>query len=442
MLKLELENIYNFIKQEEIYSLHGKIRVANEMLYEKKGKGKEYLGWIDLPSRIKDDELNRINSCAERLRSISDIIIVTGIGGSYLGARAIIDSLSCAIDPILSKKSVRVLYAGINLDEDYHKQLLNVLNDYDYSVIVISKSGTTTEPAIAFRLLRKHLEQKYGREKSRQRIVAITDISKGALRKLADEESYETFTIPDDIGGRFSVLTPVGLLPVASAGFDIKKLIEGARESQRVCKLPFEDNPADLYASTRFTLYNKGKVIEILISYISRLKYFTEWWKQLFGESEGKDGKGIFPASVNFTTDLHSLGQLIQDGERNIFETVISVESNRHTLKVPEDENDDDELGYLAGKSIGEINKIAEMGTILAHREGGVPVIRIKVPVIDELSMGSVIYFFEKACAVSGYLLDVNPFDQPGVEAYKKNMFALLGKPGYEDLDEKIKSKL
>ncbi|MCX7878256.1 MAG: glucose-6-phosphate isomerase [Ignavibacteria bacterium] len=442
MLEIELRNIYDFIKPDELNSSKGNVKSANEMLLNRKGKGSEFLGWLDLPSRTSEDEINKIINSAERLRSMSEIILVIGIGGSYLGARAVIEALNGNFRVLSDKKFPLVLFAGINLDEDYHKELLDILNDHDYSVIVISKSGTTTEPAVAFRIIRKHLESKYGKANSRKRIVAITDKSKGVLRKLADEENYESFVIPDNVGGRFSVLTPVGLLPIASAGFDINKLIDGARESERICKLEFENNPSDLYASARYALYRKGKVIEIFATYNSRLIYFAEWWKQLFGESEGKDGKGIFPASVNFTSDLHSLGQLIQDGCRNIFETVISVESYRHTLELPEDEDDIDDLNFISGKRLGEINKMAELGTSLAHREGGVPVINIKVPEISELTIGFIIYFFEKACAVSGYLNDVNPFDQPGVEAYKKNMFALLGKPGYEDLAEIIKSKL
>ena len=336
------------------------------------------------------------------------------------------------------------MYAGNNIGEDYHAELLDILDRKDYSIIVISKSGTTTEPAIAFRLLKSHIEKKYGKENARSRIAAVTDKSKGALKKLADSEGYQTFVIPDDVGGRYSVLTPVGLLPIAAAGFDVEKLCRGAAQMEKLCgaEAAFEENPADMYAAVRHQLYQKGKVIEILAGFTPNLNYVIEWWKQLYGESEGKEGKGIFPAGVNFTTDLHSMGQWMQDGMRNIFETVINVESAIRELRVPEDKDNLDELNFISGKRLGEINKMAELGTMLAHLEGGVPNISVTISKLDEENLGGLIYFFEKACALSGYLLKVNPFDQPGVEAYKKNMFALLGKPGFEKESKEIQKKL
>lgn len=432
MLNINIEDTLNFLTEEEIASFSGRAAECNKALYSKTGKGSDFLGWLELPSKITGDELKRIIECAGKLASQSDIIVVTGIGGSYLGARAVIDALSNNFNSLLSREERRsplILYAGINISGDYHSELLGILGKYDYSVIVISKSGTTTEPAIAFRLLKDHLEKKYGTEASRKRIAAVTDKSKGALKKLSDTEGYQTFVIPDNIGGRFSVLTPVGLLPAAAAGFDIRELIAGAKEMQQICMN--DENPANLYAAVRNALYSKGKVIEILASYTPNLGYFIEWWKQLYGESEGKDGKGIFPAGVNFTADLHSMGQLIQDGSRNIFETVISVEKAQSSVNVPFAEADPDGLNYLAGKSLTEINYKAELGTRMAHVSGGVPNISVNLPEINEKSLGGLIYFFEKACALSGYLLGVNPFDQPGVETYKSNMFRLLGKPKF-----------
>ncbi len=437
MLKINIDNILSFVLSDEVYSLQSRVTEANKMLYGKSGKGSDFLGWLDLPSKTTKDEINKINDCAKRLAEQSEIILVIGIGGSYLGARAVIDALSNNFSHLLSKaerKAPLILYAGENIGEDYHSELLEVLDKKDYSIIVISKSGTTTEPALAFRLFKAHIEKKYGKDKAKNRIAAITDKSKGALKKLAETEGYETFVIPDDVGGRFSVLTPVGLLPIAAAGFDIQNLINGAKETEELCrtKTSLDDNPADLYAASRNALYQKGKVIEILASYTPNLNYIIEWWKQLYGESEGKEGKGIFPAGVNFTADLHSMGQLIQDGMRNIFETVLSVDNSKRELTVPSDEMNLDELNFISGKRLGEINKMAELGTMLAHIEGGVPNISLSIPKLDEENIGGLIYFYEKACAVSGYLLGVNPFDQPGVEAYKKNMFALLNKPGFE----------
>ncbi len=435
MVKIDIDNVLNFVSKDEIYALSGNIAQCNKHLYNKTGKGGDFLGWIDLPSKTTSGELSKINEISKKLAAQSEIIVVTGIGGSYLGARAVIDALSNNFNSLLVKderKAPLILFAGENLSEDYHAELLEILDKKDYSLIVISKSGTTTEPAIAFRFLKNHIENKYGKQEAKNRIAAVTDKSKGALKKLADSEGYETFVIPDDVGGRFSVLTPVGLLPIACAGLNIEHLINGAREMENTCKskTSLDDNPADLYAAARNILYQKGKVIEILAGYTPNMNYFTEWWKQLYGESEGKDGKGIFPAGVSFTADLHSMGQLIQDGMRNIFETVINVEQSKNELKVPNDKKNLEELNFISGKRLTEINKMAFLVTMLAHVNGGVPNISISIPKLDEENIGGLIYFFEKACAVSGYLLGVNPFDQPGVEAYKNNMFALLGKPG------------
>jgi len=447
MLELNITQIFGTVTKDELYSYRQKITEANNMLYQRTGKGSEFLGWLDLPSNISKDEISKIKDCAATLAGKSDIIVVIGIGGSYLGARAVIDALSNNFNSLLSKnerKAPLILFAGENISEDYHAELLGVLNDRDYSIVVISKSGTTTEPAIAFRLLKSHIEKKYGKAEAKTRIAAVTDKAKGALKKLADAEGYQTFVIPDDVGGRFSVLTPVGLLPIAAAGFDIEALLNGAKTMQQLTrdKKAMDENPADMYAAARNALYNKGKTIEILAGYTPNLNYIVEWWKQLYGESEGKDGKGIFPAGVNFTADLHSMGQWMQEGTRSIFETVISIQNSIHTLTVPGDKDNLDEMNYIAGKRLSEVNKMAELGTMLAHVEGGVPNISISLNKIDEENLGELIYFFEKACAVSGYVLGVNPFDQPGVEAYKKNMFALLGKPGYEDMKRVLESKL
>lgn len=447
MLKLNISHIFDTVSKDELGSYQSKITEVNNKLYQGTGKGSDFLGWIDLPSNISKDEISRIKDCAGALAAKSDVIVVIGIGGSYLGARAVIDALSNNFNSLLSKnerKAPLILFAGENISEDYHAELLAVLNDTDYSIIVISKSGTTTEPAIAFRLLKAHIEKKYGKKEAKTRIAAVTDKAKGALKKLADAEGYQTFVIPDDVGGRFSVLTPVGLLPIAAAGFDIEALLNGAKAMQKLTRdtKSLDENPADMYAAARNALYKKGKTIEILAGFTPNLNYIVEWWKQLYGESEGKDGKGIFPAGVNFTADLHSMGQWMQEGTRSIFETVISVKESKFTLTVPGDKDNLDEMNYIAGKRLSEVNKMAELGTMLAHVQGGVPNISISLTRLDEENLGELIYFFEKACAVSGYLLDVNPFDQPGVEAYKKNMFALLGKPGFEDMKRALESKL
>jgi glucose-6-phosphate isomerase len=447
MLKLDISRIHSFVPRDEVYKLSSEAAEANRMLYSGSGKGSDFLGWLDLPSKITSGEINNITACAQRLAANSEIIVVIGIGGSYLGARAVIDALSNNFNPLLTKTeraAPLMIFAGENISEDYHYELLKLLDHRDYSVIVISKSGTTTEPAIVFRLFKAHLEKKYGDLGAKDHIAAVTDKAKGALKKLADNKGYETFVIPDDVGGRFSVLTPVGLLPIAAAGFNISSLIAGAGEMEKICKTSgnLEDNPADLYAAARNALYRKGKMIEILASFTPNMNYVTEWWKQLYGESEGKDGKGIFPAGVSFTADLHSMGQWMQEGTRNIFETVISVAEPKNNLSVPLDAENMDELNFLAGKRLSEVNRMAELGTMLAHVEGGVPNISVTIDKLDEENLGGLIYFFEKACAVSGYMLGVNPFDQPGVEAYKKNMFALLGKPGYEKMQQELESKL
>ncbi len=447
MLKTDISRIYSIVSAEEIHAMQDEVSEANRLLYSASGRGSDFLGWLDLPTRIKEQDITEINECAAKLASHSEIIVVIGIGGSYLGARAVIDALSDNFSPLLTKeerKAPLVVFAGENIGEDYHYELLKILDHKDYSVIVISKSGTTTEPAIAFRLFKAHLEKKYGDLGAKDHIAAVTDSSKGALKKLADAKGYQTFVIPDNVGGRFSVLTPVGLLPIATAGFNISALLAGAADMERLCRSAGDiaSNPADLYAAARNALYRRGKSIEILAGFTPNLAYIIEWWKQLYGESEGKEGKGIFPAGVNFTADLHSMGQWIQEGARSIFETVINIESPKYTLLVPPDNENLDELNFLAGKRLSEVNRMAELGTMLAHVEGGVPNISLSIDKLDEENLGSLIYFFEKACAVSGYLLDVNPFDQPGVEAYKKNMFALLGKPGYESLKSGLEGKL
>lgn len=405
--------------------------------------GSDFLGWTDLASKTTAAEIADIEATAAVLRKECDYVVCIGIGGSYLGAKAVIEALQDSFAPYKTTEgNPRVLFAGQNISEDYLSELQLLLIGKRFGIIVISKSGTTTEPAIAFRLLKAQLEAQAGHDKAKELIVAITDARKGALRTLATREGYKTFVIADNVGGRFSVLSPVGLLPIAVAGFSIEKLLAGAADMERSTALPSADNCAETYACIRNALYRSGKKIEILVNFEPKLHYFSEWWKQLYGESEGKEGKGIFPAAVDFTTDLHSMGQYIQQGERTLFETVISVETPKHQLVIPEDGENLDGLNYIAGKRISEVNKMAEAGTRLAHEDGGVPVVRISIPKLDEHTLGSLIYFFEKACGISGYLLEVNPFDQPGVEAYKKNMFALLGKPGYEEASEALKKRL
>ena len=442
-IKFDYSKICNFVTKEEMVALYPEARQALKSLKEGTGKGSDFLGWLNLPVEITSEQLADIEKTAAELRARTQVMVVIGIGGSYLGARAVIEALADSFHNY-ENTGMKVIFAGHNIGEDYYHELIHYLQNKEFGICVISKSGTTTEPAIAFRLLKELLEAKVGKEEAGKRIVAITDASKGALRTLADQEGYKTFVIPDNVGGRFSVLTPVGLLPIAVAGFDIEKLVAGAADMEKACaaNVPFAENPAAIYAATRNELYKKGKKIEILVNFNPKLHYVSEWWKQLYGESEGKDNKGIFPAAVDFSTDLHSMGQWIQEGERTIFETVISVEKVNHKLEVPSDEANLDGLNFLAGKRVDEVNKMAELGTQLAHVDGGVPNMRIVLPELSEYCIGGLLYFFEKACGISGYLLGVNPFNQPGVEAYKKNMFALLNKPGYEEESKAIQAKL
>ena len=422
-----------------------KAQQANELLHSGKGAGNDFLGWVNLPSSISAEEIAAIEAQAAKLREKAEVVICIGIGGSYLGAKAVIEAMSNSFE-FLHRKHANptVVFAGENISEDYTYELLEAVKDYSIATIVISKSGTTTEPAIAFRIIKAEIEKRYGKAEAAERIVAITDQARGALKTLATNEGYPTFVIPDNVGGRFSVLTPVGLLPLAVAGIDIKALVEGAKDMEEATKaeVAVEQNLAAQYAIVRNELYAAGKKIEILASYEPKLQYIAEWWKQLYGESEGKDGLGIFPASVTLTADLHSMGQYIQEGERTLFETVISVANSKHTIKVDSDEQNLDGLNFLTGKRLSEINKMAELGVQLAHVDGGVPNMRIEIPQIDEKAIGELLYFFEKACGISGYMLGVNPFNQPGVEAYKKNMFALLDKPGYEEESKAIKARL
>lgn len=444
-LKLEIKNVFGFVPESEILDMQNEVSSMFEMLKNGTGEGNDFLGWVNLPSSITEAELTDIEQTASGLRDKSDIVIVIGIGGSYLGAKAVNDALSNSFEMLNKKrKNPLMIFAGHNIGEDYMHELSGILDVYNYSIVVISKSGTTTEPAIAFRILKNHLVNKVGAAEATSRIVAITDASKGALRKLADQEGYKTYVIPDDVGGRFSVLTPVGLVPLAVSGFDIRQLVKGGADMEKTClqTASLKENPAALYAATRNALYRKGKKIEILVNYHSKLHYVSEWWKQLYGESEGKEGKGIYPASVDNSSDLHSMGQYIQEGERTLFETVISIAESDHKVHVPSDEKDLDGLNYIAGKRIDEVNKMAELGTTLAHIDGGVPNMRIEIPKVNAYYLGQLMYFFELACGISGYMLKVNPFNQPGVEAYKKNMFALLEKPGFEEETRKIKERL
>jgi len=444
LLTLDISHVFNFINRNEINLLQKEITSAHRMLIEKTGQGNDFLGWVNLPNEIDEKLFNDIAGDAQKIKDTAEIFVVVGIGGSYLGSRAVIEALSHNFSPFLKSAYPKIIFAGQNLSEDYMAELLEVLNVHSYALVVISKSGTTTEPAVAFRILKNHLEKKYGQAGARERILAITDKSKGALKKLADEEGYKTYVVPDDIGGRYSVLTPVGLLPIAVAGFDIRALVGGAAAMQKqVTKTDnIDENSSALYAATRNALYRSGKQLEIMVNYEPKLIYLTQWWKQLYGESEGKENKGIYPSGASFTTDLHSMGQYIQEGLRNIFETVLSVEKTYHTLNIPYEPADLDGLNYLSGKPIHYVNKMAELGTKLAHVEGGVPNIAIGIPQLNEEYLGQLIYFHEFACALSGYMLGINPFNQWGVEAYKKNMFALLGKPGYEKETEEIKLKI
>ena len=444
-LSLDLSNVSSFVSEEKLMGMEEEVKAAVKTLEEGTGAGNDFLGWINLPTDYDKEEFDRIKKAAEKIKSDSDVLVVVGIGGSYLGARAAIELLSHTFYNKLSKeerKAPEVYFAGNSISGTYLAHLIQVIGDRDFSVNVISKSGTTTEPAIAFRIFKEMLEKKYGVEEARKRIYATTDASKGALKKLSTEEGYETFTIPDNVGGRFSVLTPVGLLPIAAAGISIDDLMAGAREAQNDYKAEFKNNDCYKYAAVRNLLLRDGKSIELLINYEPKVHFVAEWWKQLFGESEGKDGKGLFPASVDLSTDLHSMGQYIQDGQRILFETLIDVVSPDADVVIPFDEADLDGLNYIAGKGMNFVNQKAMEGTQLAHVDGGVPNIRIAVPKMDAFNLGYLFYFFEKACGVSGYLLDVNPFNQPGVEAYKKNMFALLGKAGYEKEAEVLNKRL
>ena len=442
IMKIDLTHVQPYLNNDIKSNLESRTSSVYKTIYEKTGAGNDFLGWVSLPSEIDDNLLTDIEKTAANLRKKSDVFVVVGIGGSYLGARAVIEALQNHFAPLTDDKPL-IVYAGHNMSEDYLHDLMAVLDKKNYSLAVISKSGTTTEPAIAFRILKQHLVNKYGEQEAASRIVAITDKSRGALKQLANVKGYKTYIVPDDVGGRFSVLTPVGLLPIAMAGIDIRALVKGAVEMEKHCKAnPTVDNPVSQYAVVRQALYAQGLTNEIMVNYEPRLVYFSEWWKQLYGESHGKQHKGVFPASVTFSTDLHSMGQYIQDGLRNLFETVISVENSNHELRIPMENDDLDQLNYIAGKRISEVNHKAELGTVLAHEDGGVPNIRIVIPEVSEEVLGELIYFFEMACAVSGYMLDVNPFDQPGVEAYKKNMFALLGKKGFEEQTAALNQRL
>ena len=444
-IKLEINKSLGFISKDKLAAYEPKVRACMETLEKGTGLGNDFLGWLHLPSSITKEHLDDLKATAQVLRENCEVVVVAGIGGSYLGARAVIEAMSNSFLWLQEKKAGQptIIFAGHNIGEDYLYELTSFLKDKKFGVINISKSGTTTETALAFRLLKKQCEDQRGKEMARKVIVAVTDAKKGAARVTADKEGYKSFIIPDNVGGRFSVLTPVGLLPIAVAGIDIDQLVEGARKMEEVCaNQNMMENPAALYAATRNELYQNGKKIEILVNFQPKLHYFMEWWKQLYGESEGKDHKGIYPSSVDFSTDLHSMGQWIQEGERTIYETVISVENPNHELHVPSDEENLDGLNFLAGKRVDEVNKMAELGTQLAHVDGGVPNMRVSVPKLNEYYLGQLIYFFEKACGISGYLLEINPFNQPGVEAYKKNMFALLNKPGYEKESEAIRARL
>lgn len=442
-ISFKFDKALNFLSDNVLENNFSIASIALSDLLNGKGKGNDFLGWVNLPNDIDNCLLDSIEESARVLRNNCDIVVVIGIGGSYLGAKAVIEALNNSFDLLQKdRKNPIVLFAGQNIGEDYLFELQELLKDKKFGIISISKSGTTTEPAIAFRLLKTQLENQAGKEVAKKLIICITDKEKGALRILADKEGFTTYVIPDNVGGRFSVLTPVGLLPIAVAGYDIRALVNGAIDMKNKAIVPSTDNIAIQYAIIRNELYKTGKKIELLVNFNPKLHYIAEWWKQLYGESEGKDGKGIFPAAVDFTTDLHSMGQYIQDGERHLFETVITVEKSTHSLLIPHDKDNLDGLNFLAGKNIDNVNKMAELGTCIAHVDGGVPNLKIVLPELSEYYLGQLLYFFEIACGISGYILGVNPFNQPGVEAYKKNMFALLDKPGYEEESKLIKNKL
>lgn len=439
-IQLDCSKIGSFVSKAEIEALYPEARQALKNLKAGTGKGNEFLGWVDLPVDITSAQLEEIEKAAADLRARTRVVVVIGIGGSYLGARAVIEALSDSFHAY-EEAGMKVIFAGHNISEDYYYELMQYLQDKEFGICVISKSGTTTEPAVAFRLLKGMLEEKVGRAEAGRRIVAITDAGRGALRALADQEGYKTFAIPDNVGGRFSVLTPVGLLPVALAGFDIRDLVRGAVEMRERC-IHDDRSMAAEYAMARTALYRKGYAVELLVNFNAKLHYITEWWKQLYGESEGKENKGIFPAGADFTTDLHSMGQYIQQGVRMLMETVVSVEKPAYRVVIPSDAANLDKLNFLAGRRVDEVNKMAELGTQIAHVDGGVPNMKVTLPVLNARYIGQLFYFFELACGLSGTMLDINPFDQPGVEAYKNNMFALLGKPGYEETSKAIRSKL
>lgn len=444
-IKLSIDKAFGFISEQSVAGYKAEVAAASAALHNGTCKGSDFLGWLNLPTSIDEAQFADLEATAKVLRDNCEVVVVIGIGGSYLGAKAVIDGLSNSFDWLQTeRKSPIVVYAGQNIGEDYLYELQELLKTKKFGIISISKSGTTTEPALAFRLLKTQLEEQQGKDAAQKLIVAITDKSRGALRTAATQEGYKTFVIEDSIGGRFSVLTPVGLLPIAVAGFDIRQLVAGAAamEAATGLEIPFEDNISAQYAAVRNELYRNGKKTEILVNFHPKLHFVGEWWKQLYGESEGKDGKGIFPAAVDFTTDLHSMGQWIQEGERTIFETVISIKESNYTKIFPTSEANLDGLNFLAGKRVDEVNKMAELGTMIAHIDGGVPNLKVELPKLNEYYLGQLIYFFEKACGISGYLLGVNAFDQPGVEAYKKNMFALLEKPGFEAETKAIKARL
>jgi len=438
-IKVDLSNALNFVDEGEMAKIEEEIKLAHNAIHNKTGKGNEFLGWVNLPENYNREEFSRIKKAAKKIREDSEVLLVIGIGGSYLGAKAAIDMLNKHFD---KERKVESIFVGHHISSSYMMDLIDYIDGKDFSINVISKSGTTTEPAIAFRTFKSILETKYGKEDASKRIFATTDKAKGALRTLANKKGYETYVVPDDVGGRFSVLTAVGLLPIAATGVDIDQVMKGALDAMNEYSEPSLDNEAYKYVAMRNLLYRNGMKIEMLVNYEPSLFFVGEWWKQLFGESEGKDNLGIFPASASFSTDLHSLGQYIQDGERHLFETVINVEKPRREMAVLSDELDLDGLNYLAGKSVDFVNKKAYLGTLLAHTDGGVPNIIMNIPNLSAYSFGYMVYFFEIACGVSGYLLGVNPFNQPGVEAYKRNMFALLEKPGYEDLTVELKKRL
>ena len=445
-LTLDLSKTAPFLKENELDYMEDLVKAAHEKIHNKTGAGNDFLGWVDLPINYDKAEFERIKAAAKKIQSDSEVLIVIGIGGLYLGARAAIEMLSHSFHSALDaskRKTPQIFFVGNNISSTYMADLLEVIEGKDVSVNVISKSGTTTEPAIAFRIFKAYLEKKYGKEEAKKRIFATTDKAKGALKSLADAEGYETFVVPDDVGGRFSVLTAVGLLPIAVAGISIDEMMQGAADAREKYSNPsLKENACYQYAAARNALYNKGKAIEILVNYEPSLHYFNEWWKQLYGESEGKDGKGLFPAAVDFSTDLHSMGQYIQEGRRNLIETVLNVEEVSKKIFIEETPDDGDGLNFLAGKTMDFVNKKAFEGTLLAHNDGGVPNMIVNIPELSAYYFGQLVYFFEKACGISGYLLGVNPFDQPGVEAYKKNMFALLGKPGYEDMKAELEKRL